>query len=81
MSHPTGPSPRLDVQPIRKDLRRWGLAVEGYRALYHMQSGSLLIEQIEPRTSESYTRFGRLRVSNPSSMQSDLHTAKPEREK
>ncbi len=63
--HPTRPSSRLDVQPIRNDPRRWRLAVEGYRALFFLRSGYPVIEEIEPRTDTTYVRFGRVSSHRP----------------
>ena len=59
LAHPTRPSPTLDVTPIRNDDRRWRLKITGFRLLYSVVHGRPLVEDIEPRTDETYSRFGR----------------------
>lgn len=59
VSHPTRPSPTLDVVPIRDDPRRWRLRIPGYRVLFQVRQGRALVEEIEPRTGATYVRFGR----------------------
>jgi mRNA-degrading endonuclease RelE of RelBE toxin-antitoxin system len=57
--HPTRPSATLDVVPIRNDPNRWRLKIPGYRLLYQIRQGRPLVEEIEPRTGDTYVRFGR----------------------
>ena len=64
LSHPTRPSPTLDVVPVRGDAVRWRLKVPGYRVLYQLRHGRPLIEEIEPRTGDTYVRFGRYAASH-----------------
>lgn len=63
---PTRPSPTLDVVPIRDDPRHWRLKVQGYRVLFQVRQGRALVEEIEPRTGETYVRFGRYTSSRQS---------------
>jgi mRNA-degrading endonuclease RelE of RelBE toxin-antitoxin system len=59
VSHPTRPSPTLDVVPVREDPLRWRLKIGGYRVLFQVRQGRALVEEIEPRTGSTYVRFGR----------------------
>lgn len=59
VSHPTRPSPTIDVVPIRNDALRWRLKVPGYRVVFQVSHGRPLVEEIEPRAGHTYSRFGR----------------------
>jgi len=65
VAHPTRPSPRLDVVPVRDDPIRWRLKIPGYRVLFHVRHGHALVEEIEPRTGSTYLRFGRYGSAHP----------------
>lgn len=65
VAHPTRPSIELDVVPVRNDAERWRLKVPGYRLLYQIRQGRVLIEEIEPRTDQTYLRFGRYSRNHP----------------
>ncbi len=59
VAHPTRASPVLDVVRIRNDPKRWRLRLTAYRVLFQVRHGRPLVEEIEPRTDETYLRFGR----------------------
>ena len=59
VAHPSRPSPTLDVVPLRGNPERWRLTITGFRVLYRIRQGRPLIEEIEPRTIDTYLRFGR----------------------
>lgn len=59
VAHPRTPSPSLDIVPLSHDPNRWRLRLTGYRVLYQLRQGRPLVEEIEPRTDQTYVRFGR----------------------
>ena len=63
--HPTRPSATMDIVPIRNDPSRWRLKVPGYRVLYQVMQGHPLVEEIEPRTTDTYVRFGHYSRAHP----------------
>ncbi len=63
--HPRRPSAGLNVAPIRTDPIRWRLRLTGYRVLYQVRQGTPLVEEIEPRTDQTYVRFGRYSSHRP----------------
>ena len=65
VKHPTRPSASLDVVPLRNDPARWRLKIPGYRVLFQVLQGRVLVEEIEPRTGMTYVRFGRYSKANP----------------
>ena len=65
VAHPIRPSLTLDIVPLRDDPERWRLKITGFRVLYRVRQGRALIEEIEPRTVDTYLRFGRFVRSRP----------------